>query len=172
MANTTCCRRPSCSYNATELLDKLNNLEKRLTRLQYIQAEVKTQSKKMKEIKDRVTATDFRGDKGYKGVSGAHGHKGVQGAPGRPGDCEEVTNDPTKGPIGPPGHKGVKGDPGTKGPCNCRGERGERGLPGESVKGMAGPPGFRGAKGERGPSSSFDFASKALLRKAEEEEGA
>lgn len=48
-------QHPSCSYNATELLDKLNNLEKRLTRLQYIQAEVKTQSKKMKEIKDRVT---------------------------------------------------------------------------------------------------------------------
>lgn len=120
MANTTCCRRPACSYNATELLDKLNNLERRLARLQYIQAELKTQSRKMRELKDRVTDYDFRGDKGHKGVSGARGYKGVQGAPGLHGECQEVTNYPTKGPLGPPGHKGVKGDPGSKGPCNCQ----------------------------------------------------
>lgn len=58
ISNTKCesiFQRPPCSYNATELLDKLNNLERRLARLQYIQAELKTQSRKMRELKDRVT---------------------------------------------------------------------------------------------------------------------
>lgn len=65
----------------------------------------------LQELKDRIAAGDFKGEKGDVGPQGPEG--------------------PT-GPQGPPGEQGIKGDKGERGETGPIGPQGEQGPPGET----------------------------------------
>lgn len=93
----------------------------------------------LQELKDRIAAGDFKGEKGDVGPMGLQGPAGPQGEIGPAGPEGE------RGPIGLPGAKGEKGDPGPPGP------RGEQGIPGpQGLKGEKGDTGSTGATGPKG----------------------
>lgn len=106
----------------------------------------------LQELKDRIAAGDFKGEKGETGAIGPQGEKGEKGDTGPQGEMGPQGEKGEPGGIGPRGPKGEQGDTGDTGPQGLRGPQGEKGNTGDTgPKGEQGPHGEQGPQGERGP---------------------
>lgn len=111
----------------------------------------------LQELKDRIAAGDFKGEKGETGAIGPQGEKGEKGDTGPQGPQGPQGE---RGPQGLTGPRGAKGDTGDTGPQGEMGPQGEKGEPGgigpqgpkgeQGDTGDTGPQGLKGPQGEKG----------------------
>lgn len=108
----------------------------------------------LQELKDKIAAGDFKGEKGDVGPQGPEGPTGPQGTPGEQGIKGDKGERGETGPIGP---QGEQGPPGETGPAGADGAQGPVGPQGE--QGETGPKGDPGVDGADGISPTITIAS-------------